>query len=103
MQAFAMSAETIDALEDYGRLLTSADRAADAARVFGACEASRQALSLPRARRAADDWSHGLEATRSAIEPTLFDRRWNEGRALRLHEAVEQALAPDRAPAALAA
>jgi predicted ATPase len=103
MLAFAMQAEALDALEDYGRLLTVAGRAADAARVFGACEASRSALSLPRARRVADEWSRGIEAARAALKPALFDRSWNDGGALRLHDAVQQVLAPDRAPAALAA
>ena len=103
MLAFAMQAEALDALEDYGRLLTLAGRVDEAARIFGACEASRAALSLPRARRVADDWSRGVDAARAALEPASFDGSWNDGRTLRLHEAVEQALAPDRAPAALAA
>jgi len=103
MLAFAMQAEALDALEDYGRLLTLAGRVDDAARIFGACEASRAALSLPRARRVADEWSRGVDAARAGLEPASFERNWNDGGALRLHEAVEQALAPDRAAAALAA
>jgi non-specific serine/threonine protein kinase len=68
-----------------------------AARLFGAAEALREAIDVPRPPADRPDLERSLVALRAGLDERALAAAWAEGRALTLEQAVAVAL--ERAPA----
>ncbi len=75
-----------------GELAGAQKRLPEAARLFGAAEALREAIrtALPGADR--DDYERSVAALRAAMGDEAFEAAWAEGRAMTMEEAVAYAL-----------
>jgi hypothetical protein len=63
-----------------------------AARLYGAAEAFRETISLPRPLTDRADGEHHTNAVRTALGEEAFAAAWAAGRALSLEQAVVLAL-----------
>jgi tetratricopeptide (TPR) repeat protein len=64
-----------------------------AARLFGAADALREAISITFDTPDQVEYDRSLEATRARVPSELWDRLWAEGKALPMERAIEYALA----------
>jgi predicted ATPase/Tfp pilus assembly protein PilF/DNA-binding XRE family transcriptional regulator len=64
-----------------------------AARLFGAADALREAISITFDTPDQVEYDRSLEATRAQVPTELWDRLWAEGKALPMERAIEYALA----------
>ena len=85
--------DVIDAIEGMARVAASTEQAADAARIFGATAAMREALPYPRTPGEVDRFEAVADAMREALGVAGFDAAWAEGRALSQEAAIATALA----------
>jgi predicted ATPase/class 3 adenylate cyclase len=92
-QAFEMTSEALDCLEDYAGLLQFAGRSDHSVRVFAAAASVRDAHMLPGSPRRAARRQKNVEAARSTLGGSAFDAAWSEGRTWGLDEAIKHALA----------
>jgi len=60
--------------------------------LWAAAQASRTALSIPRAARDADEYERELQAARTALGEAAFLSTWERGQAMDAHQAIEYAL-----------
>lgn len=80
------------ALEGLGKLAALAGHCKRAARLFGAAEALRERIARPLAPNSQEDYDRHIALLRMAMVPEAFAASWNEGRALSLDQAVEEAM-----------
>jgi DNA-binding CsgD family transcriptional regulator len=74
-------------LESLAALAGLAERFHEAARLFGAAEAAREAQGLVRYATDRDQYHTDVERIRSALPAVDFRAAWDEGRALSLEQA----------------
>ena len=88
----------VEQMSDLATLAAEAGRAEQAARLFGAVEALREAIGIPITP--ADQQAHEQIVTgvRSALSASAFSAAWAAGRALSPREAVAEALADQPVP-----
>ncbi len=70
-----------------------ASRAEQAARLFGAAAALRDAIGAPLPPSDQTDVDRGVAAARGAMGDEAFQAAWEQGRSMSLDQAVEEALA----------
>jgi predicted ATPase/serine/threonine protein kinase len=63
-----------------------------AVRLWGAAEALRTAIGLPRAPNQCDEFEHQISASRAALGDEPFVAAWRRGEAMNVNEAAEYAL-----------
>ena len=78
-------------LEALAGLAAVAESFAEAARLFGAAEAARDAHGLVRYAVDQGDYGTDVERVRKALPEEEFDAAWNQGREMSLDEAVAYA------------
>ncbi|MGH2794977.1 MAG: tetratricopeptide repeat protein [Actinomycetota bacterium] len=78
-------------LEALAGLAALAESFAEAARLFGAAEAGRDAYGLARYAVDAPGYEADVERVRSALSAAEFDEAWKQGRSMSLEEAVAYA------------
>jgi predicted ATPase/class 3 adenylate cyclase len=93
LQAFEMTSELLDCLEDHARLLQLVGQFANAVRAFAAAAAFREAFGLRRSPHGDADKQASLEAARAALGEPALDAAWSMGKTWALDEAVERTLA----------
>jgi DNA-binding CsgD family transcriptional regulator len=74
-------------LEALAGLVGLAERFEEAARLFGAAEAAREAHGLVRYGPDLDQYHTDVERIRGALRSGVFDAAWDEGRAMSLAQA----------------
>lgn len=91
--AWRMAARTpmSDLLEALGGAVASQDRSEEAARLFGAAEASRDRLGVRRFPLLASAYETDVALVRDAMGEEAFAQAWTDGRALSLDDAVSYA------------
>jgi DNA-binding CsgD family transcriptional regulator len=82
---------TPDALECLAGVVGAAGSHRDAARLYGAAVAVRQATGIVRFRIYDDDYAASVDAVREALGNNDFDSAWAEGAALSTIEAIAYA------------
>ena len=80
------------ALEDFGNLAVAQAQPALAARLLGAAEALREAISAPLTPDSRVEYDQSVDAIRSQVDEMTFSQAWDEGREMTLEQAVEYAL-----------
>jgi predicted ATPase/class 3 adenylate cyclase len=93
LQTFEMSAEVLDCLEDYVKLLELGGQCESAVRTSAATAALREMLGLPRSPHREAEMQARIKAARAELGDAAFDAAWSSGRTCTLDEAIEQALA----------
>jgi DNA-binding CsgD family transcriptional regulator len=78
-------------LECLAALAHDAGNNIEAARLFGAADATRQHTGIVRFRVYDDDYAASVEATRKALTENEFSTAWNAGAALSTDEAIAYA------------
>ena len=78
--------------EDYAAVLAELDRPADSALVFGAADAMRERLGVPREKAQEQELAAPAEAARGALGDEQWSRRFAEGRGLTVERAVRQVM-----------
>jgi predicted ATPase/DNA-binding NarL/FixJ family response regulator len=76
---------------------------ARAARLFGAAEAMREAVSVSLLASVRADYDRGVAAARAGLNEATFYTAWSEGRAMSFEQAVKYALETEEPPPPLAA
>jgi hypothetical protein len=80
-------------LEAFAALAASVqERAARAARLFGAAQSLREALSVPLPPDERHEHEHAVSVARTALDEEAFAHTWAEGRAMTLEQAAVYAL-----------
>ncbi|MEM7244758.1 MAG: protein kinase [Acidobacteriota bacterium] len=90
-------AETLECL---GQVAAGRQRAALAVQLLGAAEALRERLGSPPPRDHGTGLAAALASARQALGTEAFDATWQQGRALRLEQAVLRAMSAWEFPAA---
>jgi non-specific serine/threonine protein kinase len=90
----------VEEVSDLAAFAAAAGRMADAARLFGATEALREAIGIPVTPTDLDAQRGAVATVRAALGEASFAIAWGEGRALPLAEAIAAALADLASPAA---
>jgi predicted ATPase/Tfp pilus assembly protein PilF len=93
LQTFEMSAEALDCLEDYVKLLERAGQCESAVRTSAATTALRAMLGLPRSPHREAEMQARIKAARVELGDAAFDAAWSGGRTWTLDEAIDKALA----------
>jgi tetratricopeptide (TPR) repeat protein len=93
LQAFEMSAEVLDCLDDYASLLETARQVELAVRIYAAAATIRAALGLPRSARDEAEMQSRFQAAHADLGDQGFEKAWSMGRTWSRDEAVEHALA----------
>ena len=93
LQAFEMTAELLDCLEDHARLLQLVGQCANAVRAFAAAATFREAFLLARPPYREIDKDASLGAARAALGASAFEAAWSTGKSWALDEAVGHVLA----------
>ena len=93
LQAFEMSLEVLDCLEDYVKLLQLAGQVENAVRACAAATASREAIGLARSPHREAEMETRLEAARTDLGEPAFEAAWTTGRTWTLDEAIDHSLA----------
>ncbi len=78
-------------LECYALVALAEEEPARAARLFGAAEALRDAISIPMRAYERQEYNQGLAALRRMLAPAELEAAWSAGRALSVEQAVEEA------------
>ena len=101
LQAFEMSAELLDCLEDVALLFEIAEQVESGVRIYAAAAAARAALGLPRSPRREAEFQLRVQAARADLKERDFEAAWSIGLTWSRDEAIDHALAPaDFAPVA---
>jgi tetratricopeptide (TPR) repeat protein len=79
-------------LEGLGKLAVFAGQWKRAARLFGTAEALREAIGRPLPPNSQEDYDRHVALLRAGLEGEAFAAAWEEGRALTVEQAVEEAL-----------
>jgi tetratricopeptide (TPR) repeat protein len=93
LQAFEMSSEVLDCLEDFVKLLALAGQIENVVRACAAAAASREAIGLVRSPHREAETQTRLEAARTDLGESAFEAAWTTGRTWTLDEAIEHTLA----------
>ncbi|MCC6197442.1 MAG: hypothetical protein IT518_23565, partial [Burkholderiales bacterium] len=101
-RSFAMNAEMLDCLEDYGELLRQRGQPEEAVRAYSAAESAREKLLLPRSPLVAATWQARVESARDALTKAAYDAAWTAGQASAIDDAVERLLTLPQEKRALA-
>ncbi len=83
----------VDCLDFLGANLTGAQRATEAARIFGASQALRDAIGAVRSHRDGAIHDGFIIRVKGQVSAQEYDRAWFEGRAMTLEDTIEYALA----------
>jgi DNA-binding NarL/FixJ family response regulator len=83
------------ALAGLAGLLAATGKPEQAARLFGAVQAQRQAVGMSGKMDPSDraDYEHFLASARDQLDPAVFAREWGEGKQMTLEQTIEYALA----------
>jgi tetratricopeptide (TPR) repeat protein len=95
LQAFEMTSEALDCLEDFANLLQKTGQAEAAVRAYAAAAGVRDKHVLPRSTRREGERERRtiLDAARAALSEPAFGLAWSAGRASGLEAAIAHALA----------
>jgi len=93
LQAFEMTSELLDCLEDHAQLMQLAGQFANAVRAFAAAATFREAFGLPRSAHREANKDASLEAARAALGAPSFQAAWSTGKTWAFDEAVDLAVA----------
>lgn len=80
-----------DALLRLGQILVERGDAMPAARLFGAAEVQREMAGIPLYGPVQAGYDQAVATARAALGDERLAEAWRQGRALRLHEAVDEA------------
>jgi 2'-5' RNA ligase len=92
---FSEKPELPQVLEHIGATVRVCGQHERAARLWGAAEALRQTLAVPRPPNEADDYHHHVTAARRASGEEAFAAAWAEGRAMGPVRAIAYGLEHD--------
>ncbi|HTQ01300.1 MAG TPA: adenylate/guanylate cyclase domain-containing protein [Casimicrobiaceae bacterium] len=101
-RSFAMNAEMVDCLEDYGEVLRREGLIEAAASVHAATAAIRQASLLPRSPLEESAWRRRDEDLRRALGEGTYQDTWAAAQLATLDETVQRVLEPPKEPAVTA-
>ncbi|HVO89269.1 MAG TPA: tetratricopeptide repeat protein [Casimicrobiaceae bacterium] len=93
-KAFEMSAEALDALDDYAVLLSTVGASEAAVRLRSAASTLRANLALSSSRRV----DHDIDSARASLGDAAFQGAWTSAEAWSLDQALDYALNLARAP-----
>jgi tetratricopeptide (TPR) repeat protein len=79
-------------LEIAAAIMVATGRAEEAARVYGAAEALREAISSPMGLLDEPEYARNLAAARAALHEPLFTSAWEQGRRCPLAQTVAEAV-----------
>jgi predicted ATPase/class 3 adenylate cyclase/predicted negative regulator of RcsB-dependent stress response len=94
-RTFAMNAETIECLEDYGAVLAQLGDPEGALCHYGTAAATRESLVVRRPPLVQTNWDQRVAQARAALDPERANAAWDRGRSTGLADAVERLLAGD--------
>jgi predicted ATPase/class 3 adenylate cyclase len=94
LEAFELTSEALDCLEDFASLLQQTGRADAAVRAYAAAAAMRDARVLPRSTRREGEGERrmNLDAARAALGEPTFASAWSAGGTADLEHAIARAL-----------
>jgi len=79
-------------LECFGFVAKAQEQAERAACLFGAAEALREKINIAMTPQERIEYDHEIADLRAGMDEHLFDSAWDEGRAMPMDEAIENAL-----------
>ena len=81
-----------ECLEGLGGLAGIRGQSEQAARLFGAAEALRQAVGAPLSPVDRADYERRVAQARAGRDEAAFEAAWRQGREMKLEQAIEHAL-----------
>jgi predicted ATPase/class 3 adenylate cyclase len=92
LQAFEMSSEVLDCLDDYVKLLRIAGQMENSVHACSAATAGRESLGLPRSPQRDAEIQACVRAARESLGDDVFEEAWSTGQTWALDEAIDRLL-----------